>query len=177
MIRVISGKYRHREIYQPKTMEVRPTMDVVRSAIFSALSNINGTHVLDVFSGSGAFGIESISRGADNVVFIDKLPICLACIKKTCDKFLIDSKNYKLIKGDYNNIMNSLKQKFDLIFADPPYKMRIIKSFFDIITKNDLINCGGKIIYETVEELIDIEGFSLKRYNYGQKNVGIYCKL
>lgn len=134
MIRVISGKYRHREIIQPKSDEVRPTMDVLRSAVFSALGNISNKDVLDVFCGSGAYGIESLSRQAKSVVFIDRLDLCLNCVKKTCESFLIDSKDYRVIKADYNSAMDMIRGKrFDIIFADPPYKMNIIDEFFRLL--------------------------------------------
>jgi len=178
MIRVIAGTYRHREIYQPNSKDVRPTKDIVRGAIFSALGNINDLKVLDVFCGSGAFGIESLSRGAIKVDFIDVLDLCLNCVRNTCERFEIEKSKYNLFKGDYKDIMPNLKKnKYDLIFADPPYKEHIFEDLVKIINEYDLLSDEGRIIYECEDKLQDIEGYEYKEYHYGRAKVGIYRKI
>lgn len=111
MIRIIAGKYRHRHINQPDSKDVRPTMDRIKESIFSAIGPIDGYEVLDLFAGSGAYGLESLSRGAKHVVFVDALKLSTNAIKKTIDEIKIPSEDYDIVLDDYMKALKKFKWK------------------------------------------------------------------
>ena len=118
-MRITGGLLKGRQILFAKHSDIRPTTDKNRSAIFSILSDrIENANVLDVCCGTGAFGLESISRGAKSVIFIDK---DTSNITKNIE--LIKEHKFKIIKGDFFKKISSLpKEYFDIIFVDPPYQ-------------------------------------------------------
>jgi 16S rRNA (guanine966-N2)-methyltransferase len=100
--------------------DLRPTMDMVRGAVFSALGDIViGARVLDLFAGSGGFGIEALSRGAAEAVFVDSHPKAIDAIRFNLAKAKLEG---KVVKNDVFRYLNSGREEFELIFADPPYK-------------------------------------------------------
>ena len=126
MLRIIAGKYRHLKINAPDTENTRPTTDRVREALMSALGDkIENATVLDLFAGSGALGLESLSRGAKKVVFCDNSMLAIKTIKQNL--FSLKEKNVKILCAHYEKALKILKEegwKFDVIFLDPPYKMK-----------------------------------------------------
>lgn len=121
-MRIIAGTYKSRIIKYPKTQNTRPTKDNVRLAIFNVLGDITNKVVLDLFSGSGAYGIEAISRGASYCYFNDKNYSAYKCILENLSSLTIT--NYYLSKLDYEQAINYIseqKQKIDIVFLDPPY--------------------------------------------------------
>ena len=148
-MRVVGGVYRHRELVWPKTLTTRPTKDMVREAIFSALSNkVNNSIVLDLFAGSGALAIEAISRGASFSYLIDNDYNALDAIKKNLERLKIN--NAQVYSCDYLLALKDLihhQVKIDILFIDPPYKMndyeKIINEAMPIL-KND-----GVIVIES----------------------------
>ncbi len=140
-MRIISGKYKGRKIKALDIMDVRPTSDKVRGALFNILGEkIRNSSFLDLYAGSGAVGIEALSRGAKNVYFVED-----------------DFKVFKLIqenianlkiKEDYEILKDFPKQKkFDIIFLDPPYTKADIKDL-ELINENNLLADNGIIIFE-----------------------------
>ncbi len=177
-IRIIGGKYRSRHLELPKLDKtVRPTQDKVRQAIFSALgNNLNGGIVLDLFSGSGAYGFEAISRGADFVYFNDTNLTCVKAIKESGKK-LDCLNNMKVSNLNYSQYLKGLKNiKFDYVFLDPPYALEVNQEIIKYLLDNNLLSNNAKIIAEQEIELVPIDGFSLKTYKYSYKRVGIYSK-
>ncbi len=151
-MRVISGKHRGRILHEFKGKDVRPTSDRAKEAIFSILQNeINGASFLDLFAGSGSVGIEAISRGAGRVVFCDKE-------KFSCD---LVKANLKLLKIEAEVLLTpalfglnrfiTRKEKFDVIFLDPPYNTKLGVDAVEIIDKNKLITENGMVIFEYAE--------------------------
>ena len=117
-MRVISGSAGGVPLKAP-SRDFRPTMDVVREAVFSALGNlVVGARVLDLFAGSGAYGIEALSRGASEVVFVDNHLKSIETIRLNLGKTRLEG---KLIKEDVFRYLLRVGQPFRLIFADPPY--------------------------------------------------------
>jgi 16S rRNA (guanine(966)-N(2))-methyltransferase RsmD len=128
-MRIIAGKYKSRKIYTPPgdlDITVRPTSDRARETIFDMLSNIidfDGIVVLDLFAGTGSFGFESLSRGADFVYFVDSSNENKAIINKTAVSLnCIDDIEY--IRSDAFNFLKLTGKSFDVIFADPPYSFK-----------------------------------------------------
>ena len=119
-MRVIAGTARGMNLFMPKS-EVRPTMDVVKGAIFSSLGDkVIGARVLDLFSGSGALGIEALSRGAASAVLVEKNTQAADTIRRNLEKTKLTAKVCQLDAFSFLTRV-ALEHEFDLIFADPPY--------------------------------------------------------
>ena len=118
-VRVIAGQVGGRRLSTP-TVEMRPTMDRVRGAIFSSLGDaVPGTRVLDLYAGSGAMGIEALSRGAASAVFVDLNPICTACVKSNLHALGLEGSVQTMDAMKFLELY--AVDGFDFIFADPPY--------------------------------------------------------
>jgi len=139
-MRIIAGEYRGRIIKMPKDGRVRPTQDRVREAIFNVISKaVPGSKVLDLYAGSGAFGIEAISRGAELAVFSDTNIKCIDIVKSNIALLGIEDSSVNILKKDAIKTIESLDgkgNKFDLVFLDPPY-------IDGSIAKNTLIKIGA----------------------------------
>ena len=120
-IRIISGKYGGRAIDAPGRSSTHAMSERARNALFNSISaELPGSRVLDAFAGSGSLGIEAMSRGADAAIFIEKDRIAAKIIQKNLDTLTVQ--NSKIIKTTVSNwIDRSAEEKFDIIFADPPY--------------------------------------------------------
>lgn len=144
-MRVISGKYKGAALASPHG-EVRPTADMAKGSIFSILTSrglLQGAECLDVFCGSGALGIEALSRGADSCVFVD---INTKNAETNLKKLKIDA---RLVCADYKRALRMLKNtSYDIIFCDPPYKSGFAEPALDLILKYGLLKEDGLIIIE-----------------------------
>lgn len=177
MIRIIGGKYKRLKIDIPDSKDVRPTQDRVREAVFSVLhTRTVGAVCLDLFAGSGAYGFEAISRGANFVDFVDKRNLCVKCISSTANRIGCsdDVKIYKLDYSSAVDLFRSRNKKYDIIFLDPPYAMDVNEKLAKLFLSKNLLAENGILVVEQEKELPDIEGYSLKRYKYSYKRVGIY---
>ena len=154
-MRIISGNFKGKKIYQPLDKNTRPLRDMVKESIFNLLihSNklnfeINKSNILDLFSGSGSFGLECASRGANKVILVENYLNILSILRKNV-KF-IDSKNIcEIIEQDcfeFLKINSYPKNKFDLIFIDPPYKEKKINFLINKIKENKILENKGIII-------------------------------
>ena len=114
-MRIISGKYKNRELKSPNSTKTHPMGERERLAIFNMLGNLEGKTILDLFAGTGALGLEALSRGAASATFVEKDYKTLECLKDN----LKDVDNYEVIKGDVYKI--KLNKKYDIVFIDPPY--------------------------------------------------------
>ena len=181
-MRVISGTLKGRIIKGYDIIGTRPTMDRIKESLFATIQNhIKDAIVLDLFSGTGNYGIEAISNGAKKVYFNDLNNKCTNIIKENLDNFNILD-NSIILNLDYQKCLEYLfKQniKFDLIFLDPPYKDDIISEIIVFINKNNLLNDKGLIICELVNNnlLDNYNDISLwKNKKYGDKYIYIYQK-
>jgi len=123
MVRIITGKYKGRTLKIPKNEDIRPTSDRVKETLFNILSNrinFEDLLVLDLFAGTGALGFEALSRGAEKVFFVDNYPKALKMIKDNA-QILGCSDKIITVNDDALNFIDYADEKFDLIFADPPY--------------------------------------------------------
>lgn len=148
-MRIIAGTFRGKKIFLPKDLNTRPLKDLTKESIFNVIGHsskfkvdLENSSILDLFSGVGSFGLECLSRGAKFVTFIENYKEVLPILKKNLDN-LKNINNYKVIEKDIINELNfnSLDQKFNLIFLDPPYKD---KNLTNILQK--IIDC--KILYQ-----------------------------
>ncbi len=128
-LRIIAGNNRGTIIAAPKGARTRPTADKVRGAIFNMLGDVSGLSALDLFAGSGALGLEALSRGASEALLVDSAPAAVAAINRNIAKLRFE--NARALRRDYLSILKDAAKKqrrFDLIFIDPPYRMhRVIK--------------------------------------------------
>jgi 16S rRNA (guanine(966)-N(2))-methyltransferase RsmD len=152
-MRIISGLYKGRRFEAPPTIPVRPTTDMAKEALFNILKSqrdIDGLRVLDLFAGIGSISLEFISRGAESVTSVDMNTECLAFIKSVAQKLGVE--NINVLRQDAFNYPLHAKehtgQKFDIIFADPPYQANNINKLPEIIFKGDILNEDGLFILE-----------------------------
>jgi 16S rRNA (guanine966-N2)-methyltransferase len=155
-MRIISGSAGGIPLRVP-SHDLRPTMEMVRGAVFSALGErVIDARVLDLFSGSGAFGIEALSRGATAATFVDDHPKAIAAIKANLEKTHLEA---AVVRSDVFRFLERTDETFDLIFADPPYSKRpndpdvAAKLIASAALKNRLANDGLIILEKTSGDL------------------------
>lgn len=150
-MRVIGGKFRSRVLADFAGQDVRPTSDRAKESLFNILSlKLYGARVLDLFCGSGALGIESLSRGAREAVFNDFAKDSLAIVKKnlTALKIPVNGEEAKLSNADYLVCLESVRGQFDLIFIDPPYRLDYGVKALEKISQRNLLTENGVAVYE-----------------------------
>ena len=153
-MRIISGNYKGKKILLPKDKLTRPLKDLTKESIFNIIKhsklldvNIENSNILDLFSGVGSFGLECLSREAENVTFIENYKEVLIVLKKNIDN-LKQQNSSSIIEKDIfaENTLKVLNNKFDIIFMDPPYKEKKLVDLLDTIIKLKLLNNNGIII-------------------------------
>ena len=175
-MRIISGKYKGREIKGYNIEGTRPTMDRVKESLFASIQNyVKGSICLDLFAGSGGLGIEALSEGALSCYFVDNNKIVIDILKKNLTSLKVEE-DYFLIKKDYVEALKIFDMKFDIIFLDPPYHLNMMNNAIDLIIKNNLLNDGGIIVCEYEEGTVNCDLQILKEKRYGSKNVTIFKK-
>lgn len=175
-MRIISGKYKGREIKGYNIEGTRPTMDRVKESLFASIQNyVKGSICLDLFAGSGGLGIEALSEGAQSCYFVDNNKIVIDTLKKNLTSLKVEE-DYFLIKKDYVEALKTFDMKFDIIFLDPPYHLNMMNNAIDLIIKNNLLNDGGIIVCEYEEGTVNCDLQILKEKRYGSKNVTIFKK-
>ncbi|MBQ2938317.1 MAG: 16S rRNA (guanine(966)-N(2))-methyltransferase RsmD [Clostridia bacterium] len=152
-MRIISGTARGTKLYTLEGKATRPTLDRVKESLFNIIQNeIVDSVFLDLFSGSGAVGLEAASRGARKVILCDKSKDAIKIINKNIEKTHLKEK-VELYNLDYELLLNSkIKEKIDIIYIDPPYDSDFAIKAVDIIVKKELFNENSTIILETDEE-------------------------
>lgn len=176
MIRIIGGIYKGRFLEIPNSKVTRPTMDKVRQAIFNALyEKVENSICCDLFAGSGAMGLEAISRGCKKCYFIDKDHGTFKILQQNINSLNIEKDKFETYCMDYRVfIKRNSELKLDLIFLDPPYRMNINASIIKDLKERNLLNKHATIVSEQEPLNEQIEGFVMKEYRYGAKHVAIY---
>ncbi|MBL1072548.1 16S rRNA (guanine(966)-N(2))-methyltransferase RsmD [Lactobacillus kitasatonis] len=181
-MRIISGKYAKRNLFTLKSNRTRPTSDKVKESLFNSLGQFfDGGNVLDLYAGSGALGIEAVSRGYDHASLVDINHAACSIIKKnvTLTKEENRFEIYNMRSSTALKLFAENGQSFDLVFLDPPYAKEKIAKDIQQMNKLGLLNDGAIIVAETDDhtELGSIEGFSLvKEHHLGKTIVRIYRK-
>ena len=151
-MRIIGGLARGTKLYTLEGKDTRPTLDRVRESLFNILQNeIKDSKLLDLFSGSGAIGLESISRGAKKAILCDKNKQAIQIINKNVEKLWVKEK-VEVLCTDYEKYLNSTKEQFEYIYIDPPYNTNYISNSIQIINDKNLLTENGIIIAETDEK-------------------------
>lgn len=171
LMRIVAGKYKGKRLKVPKK-GVRPTRAIVREAIFDVIgSKIKASSVIDIFAGSGALGLEALSRGAEHCTFVEHQPaILLENISA-----LRERGSSQVFRTDFRAALSKVrKQKYDVIFLDPPYRKNLVEKSLFLICKYALLHDRGIIVVEHApNELYEIpkDLTVLKRKNYGDTTV------
>ena len=163
-MRIIAGKFKNKKIIKPLDKFTRPLKDITKESIFNILkhsnlikTNIENSKVLDLFSGTGSFGLECISRGAEKVFFCENYDKAINILEKNI-KHLGCSNNVSVIKENSENLFkkNVLNNSFNIIFLDPPFKSSDISNLLTNINKNKLLDENGIIILHRNKKSKDV---------------------
>ena len=179
-MRVITGKARGVVLKTPEGMATRPTTDRVKEAMFSIIQfEIPAARVLDLFGGTGQLGIEALSREAKSAVFVDEREEACRLIRENLRRTKLEQFG-RVVRSDYLAYLKSTKEKFDIIFLDPPYAEVFLEKALKMITEIDILQSGGIIISERPigKDLPwEFPGYERSRdYKYGNTLVTIYRK-
>lgn len=178
MLRIIGGKYRHLIIEAPSVDTTRPTTDKVREALMSALSfYLQDQDVLDLFAGSGALGLEALSRGAKSATFVDMNVQAVKCIKRNIEKMKIEEET-NVYQTTYMDFLKNNKKKFGVVFLDPPYKMKeVYDEIVDYMLEHDMLSEHAVIVKECDVSFPSDERFrKYKTYKYGIIHVSVFWR-
>ncbi|UCG43250.1 MAG: 16S rRNA (guanine(966)-N(2))-methyltransferase RsmD [candidate division WOR-3 bacterium] len=182
-MQIRSGRLKGRELFYPRS-GLRPTKDITRQAIFNIIGpHIRNARILDLFAGGGALGIEALSRGAKEAVFVDNNPGVLKLLRANV-KGLADIpgiENTRVMKRDAAQAIRRLKrQMFDIVFADPPYRQDHVQATLDQCLRLDVVKPGGILIIEhhRLETPDRLEGWELLKHGkYGDSEVTVVRRL
>jgi 16S rRNA (guanine966-N2)-methyltransferase len=181
-LRIIAGLAKGRALHTPKGQATRPTADRVKEAIFSTLADrINKARVLDAFAGSGALGLEALSRGAKEAVFTEKDRSAFAALHKNIQ--MLDLPGAKAYFADCLRLISTWKEEkrqFDLVFLDPPYGKGLVDKALAMIQSADLLAPEAIVIIETAAKDSEVflpQGLNLlKTARYGDTSISYYIK-
>ena len=177
-MRIISGSLKGRNIKAPSSIKARPTTDFAKTALFNILENefdLSTCHVLDIFAGTGNISIEFFSRGAAHVTCVDISFASVNFIRNFCTTHGI--KNITVIKNEAFKYLSTEKNKYDIIFCDPPYELDGIEKLALIVFQNDLLKEEGVLIVEhgAKTDLSGLPHFDRHR-KYGNVNFSFFRK-
>lgn len=177
-MRIISGKAKGTKLYTLEGTNTRPTLDRVKESIFNIIQNeIEGAKILDLFAGSGAIGLEFLSRGAEKAILCDKSKEAIQIIKKNIVKTHMEEKA-QIYNTDFETCLEKVKEyKFDIIYLDPPYETNYISKALKKINELGITKKESIIIIETDDEqriLKEIENIEIKivdKRKYGRATI------
>ncbi|MBE0429483.1 MAG: 16S rRNA (guanine(966)-N(2))-methyltransferase RsmD [Thermoleophilia bacterium] len=175
-MRIIAGTNKGAAIYAPPGEKTRPTADKVRGAIFNILGPVEGLKVLDLFAGSGALGLEALSRGAASATLVDNRDQALKTIARNITKLKPD--NAHPLRRDYLGFLKDAAKKgerYDLIFVDPPYKMhRVVEPELGRWLPG-VVSEGGRVVIESdARQEVTLPGELLREKVYGDTRVSVF---
>jgi len=177
-MRIISGSEKGRKLKTLEGEHTRPTAEKVKEALFSIIQfEIEGRRVLDLFAGSGQLGLEALSRGARECVFVDNDKAAMQIIRENAEKCRMTEK-CRFFQTDYVTALKRPGEKYDIIIMDPPYKSGFHQNALEIISGFDMLAINGIIIVETEvgTELPESIGSlnKLREYRYGRTMLTTY---
>ena len=177
-MRIISGKFKGRKIFEPVDLKTRPLKDLTKESIFNIIKHSNlikvdieNSNILDLFSGTGSFGLECISRGASKVTFFENYKSVIKILKKNIHNFGCEKKTNIIEKDIFNKKKFYFDEKFEIIFLDPPYKEKKITNIINRIYELDIIKKNGIIILHRHKR--EKDKFPNKFKPFIEKNYGI----
>ncbi len=149
-MRVIAGSAKGTRLFAPAGEKTRPTTDRAKQKLFDTLYSLGARPeiILDLFAGSGALGIEALSRGATHAVFVEKNRSTVDVIRRNLEKTYLSQKSKTVVKDAFLYLKKEKSVKFDVIFADPPYQSGCIQKLISLITSSEILNVNGLLILE-----------------------------
>lgn len=179
-MRVITGKARGVVLKTPDGMQTRPTSDKVKEALFSIIQfELPGAKILDLFGGTGQLGIEALSRDASRAVFVDAREDACRLIRENLKRTKLEHQAV-IVRSDYLDYLKRCREKFDIVFLDPPYAEVFLENALKFITEIDILETNGIIIAERPfgkDIPQEFPGYTRsKDYKYGSTVITIYRK-
>ncbi len=170
-MRIVAGSRKGATIYAPKGRDTRPTSDRVREAAFAILGSVEGANVLDLFAGSGALGLEALSRGAASATFVESDPAAVKIIERNLEKLGLEG---RIVRSDVTRHLARTDERYDVVFVDPPYEM--VESLRMPLAEHlpRVLSEGGSVVYETaagVEPELPLPVRSTRRHGSTQLTV------
>jgi 16S rRNA (guanine(966)-N(2))-methyltransferase RsmD len=175
-MRIIAGNFRGRSLESVRDLSVRPTTDRAKQTIFDILTNridFDGLEVLDLFAGSGSLGLEAISRGAKSVTFIDKSMKSLTVLEKNVAALKCEAQ-CSVYQADVFWYLKNMKRTYNLVFADPPYKLENIGVLPNAIYDSGIVQNGSYVVMEHSRESVielDERKYNILKKPFGQTTV------
>lgn len=175
MMRIITGTARGTKLQTLEGEATRPTSERIKESVFSMLQfDIEGRRVLDLFGGSGQLALEALSRGAASATIVDQSPEAVKIIKSNAQKTKLFDRCVILTK-DYKAFLKGTKEKFDIIFLDPPYDSNMLEEAMKLIIEQNMVNYGGFVVLESGKDDIPPYGeLTLHRHvKYGRAYITV----
>jgi 16S rRNA (guanine966-N2)-methyltransferase len=175
-MRIIAGSYRGRILASPRDLSVRPTTDRAKQTIFDILTNrieFDGLQVLDLFAGTGSLGLEAISRGAASVTFVDSSRDALFLLQKNIAALHCEDRCTQY-QADVFWYLKNTQSRYDVVFADPPYRLEKIGTIPRAVQDSGVLKQGGYVIMEhSRESAVDLDEhvYEILRKPFGQTTV------
>jgi 16S rRNA (guanine966-N2)-methyltransferase len=148
-VRIISGQWRGRNIIAPKNLPVRPTTDFAKTALFNILTNhfdFESISVLDLFCGTGNISYEFASRGTTQITCVDENIHCVKFVEDTFEK--LNFHTARIMKSDVFSFVDRCEEKFDIVFADPPFDLRKTEELPEAVLGKNMLKEGGWLVVE-----------------------------
>jgi 16S rRNA (guanine966-N2)-methyltransferase len=170
-MRIVAGSRKGARIYAPRGRDTRPTSDRVREAVFAILGSVEGAEVLDLFAGSGALGLEALSRGAATATFVETDPTAVKAIERNLEKLGLDG---RIVRSDAARYLARTDERYDVVLVDPPYEM--VESLRMPLAEHlpRVLAVGGSVVFETaagVEPELPFRVRSTRRHGSTQLTV------
>lgn len=172
-MRIVGGTCKGARLFAPPGRATRPTSDRAREAVFQLVGTVDGARVLDLFAGSGALGLEALSRGAASAVLVDSEPAAIRAMERNVAKLGLQA--VRIVRSDAMRYLARARERFDLVFVDPPYEM--VESLRMPLTSRlpSLLEPGAAVVYESAAG--DVPELPLPRRvtrRYGAAQVTIF---
>lgn len=179
-MRIIAGRFKGRKLVSFQAGHIRPTTDRVKESLFNKVAtHVSGARVLDLFAGTGNLGLEALSRGAQEVVFVEKSGKSLQVLSKNLSLLGV-KEEVEIVRED---VIRFLKKwngaPFDLALVDPPFTQKIAHQVMEVLSQSQAVSPGGLVVIESShQERIDDDYPPFKfldRRSFGDKNVSFFC--
>ena len=151
-MRIISGSARGRKLKEPQGMDTRPTTDKVKESLFNIIQfDLEGRRVLDLFGGTGQLGLEALSRGSAHCTFVEQRREAVALIRENLKRTGF-SDRARVVQGEALSFLASCRERFDIVFLDPPYQGGLLEQSLEKIVQFDILREHGIMICESPQE-------------------------